>query len=118
LNRLDVSLAKIAPCCKDREIKDVYRYAYNEFYFDSLTIVGSFMVGISIRHLKELNFATIVRGYAAIQEMVVILFSAESGPVYMEAGLARPVSGINFSCVYMRKFYPSCWDNFVTLMMF
>ena len=43
-------------------------------------LAGSFMVGISIlrkRHLKELNFATIVRGYVAIQKMVVILFPAE-----------------------------------------
>jgi hypothetical protein len=39
----------------------------------------------------------------------------------MEAGLARlassPVTGMNFSCVYMRKFHPACRDNFVVLTL-
>jgi hypothetical protein len=26
------------------------------------------------------------------------------------------VSGMNFSCVYMRKFHPACRDNFVVLI--
>jgi hypothetical protein len=32
----------------------------------------------------------------------------------MEAGLA-PLSEMNFSCVYMRKFHPACQDNFAVL---
>jgi hypothetical protein len=28
------------------------------------------------------------------------------------------VSGMNFSCVYMRKFHPACQDNFVVFILF
>ncbi len=30
----------------------------------------------------------------------------------MEAGRDSPVSGMNLSCVYMRKIHPACRDDF------